>query len=154
MSGPLTWLDPHVEQYLLVDDDEHIVTRSWHRMAIFWPGVRFGVGLWILAGAFVFTSGSSGSSWCSPWRSVVQAVWEIAEQLDRFVITNMRAFRVHGIFSQHRATTPMTRILDITVNQPVIGRIFGYGDFIFESAAQDQGLREIQWVSGSTTVSG
>jgi hypothetical protein len=40
----------------------------------------------------------------------------------------------------------MTRILDITVNQSLIGRIFNYGDFIFESAAQDQGLRQIHYV--------
>ena len=66
--------------------------------------------------------------------------------MDRFVITNMRAFRVHGLFSRHRATTPMTRILDITVDKSPMGRIFNYGHFIFESAAQDQGLRDIDYV--------
>jgi hypothetical protein len=67
-------------------------------------------------------------------------------RFDRFVITNMRVFRVHGILSQHIATMPITRILDISVKKPVVGRILGFGHFIFESAAQDQGLREIRYV--------
>ena len=42
---------------------------------------------------------------------------------------------------------PLSRILDITVDKPITGRILGYGHFIFESAAQDQGLREIRYVA-------
>ena len=68
------------------------------------------------------------------------------EYMDRFVITNMRVFRVHGVLSQHLATMPMTRILDISVHQPFLGRLLGYGHFVFESAAQDQGLRDIRFV--------
>ena len=67
--------------------------------------------------------------------------------MDRFVVTNMRVFRVHGVFSQSLATMPLSRILDITVNKPLLGRIFGYGHFIFESAAQAQGLRDITTVA-------
>lgn len=67
-------------------------------------------------------------------------------RMDRFVITNMRVFRVHGILSQRIATMPLSRILDISVHVPIIGRILGYGHFVFESAAQDQGLREIRFV--------
>nr|WP_275902071.1 PH domain-containing protein [Brevibacterium zhoupengii] len=66
--------------------------------------------------------------------------------MDRFVITNMRVFRIHGIFTQHKATMPMARILDISVHKPLMGRIFRYGHFVFESAAQDQGLRDIRYV--------
>jgi hypothetical protein len=71
----------------------------------------------------------------------------LAAHMDRFVITNMRVFRVNGIFSQHTATMPMSRILDISVHKPLIGRIFSYGHFVFESAAQDQGLRDIRYVA-------
>ena len=68
------------------------------------------------------------------------------EYMDRFVITNMRVFRVHGIFDQHLATVPIVRILDISVEQPPLGLILGYGHFVFESAAQDQGLKRIEFV--------
>lgn len=68
------------------------------------------------------------------------------EFMDRFVITNMRVFRVHGVVDQHMATMPIARILDISVRQTFLGQLLGYGHFVFESAAQDQGLRDIRFV--------
>lgn len=67
--------------------------------------------------------------------------------MDRFVITNMRVFRIHGVFNTHLATMPMTRILDISLIQPFWGKVFDYGHLVFESAAQAQGLREIRYVA-------
>lgn len=66
---------------------------------------------------------------------------------DRFVITNMRVFRVHGVLSQSLATVPLSRILDITVKRPLHGRLLGFGHFCFESAAQEQGIRDIRFVA-------
>ena len=70
----------------------------------------------------------------------------LRERRDRFVVTNMRVFRIHGVLSTRLATMPLSRILDITVDKPFAGRVFGYGHFVFESAAQEQGLREIRYV--------
>jgi membrane protein YdbS with pleckstrin-like domain len=76
-----------------------------------------------------------------------QALWRILEEYrDRFVITNQRVFRVHGVLSTTRASIPLVRILDITVNKSVIGRWLNYGHFVFESAAQVQGVNEIRYV--------
>ena len=58
----------------------------------------------------------------------------------------MRVFRVHGVLSTHLATMPLIRILDISVKRPLHGRILGFGHFMFESAAQEQGLRDIRYV--------
>jgi hypothetical protein len=75
------------------------------------------------------------------------AAWGTArEKRDRFVITNMRVFRLHGVLSQTLATMPLHRILDITVVKPFHGRLLGFGHFVFESAAQEQGLRDIRYV--------
>lgn len=77
----------------------------------------------------------------------LHAVWLTARaKRDVFVITNMRVFRVHGVLSTHLATMPLSRILDITVNKPLHGRLLGFGHFVFETAAHDQGLREIRFV--------
>jgi len=78
---------------------------------------------------------------------VSHAAWRaLSEHMDRFVITNMRVFRVHGVLSQQLATMPLSRILDITVMKPLHGRLLGFGHFVFESAAQEQGLRDIRYV--------
>lgn len=71
----------------------------------------------------------------------------LAAHMDRFVITNMRVFRLHGVFSRQQATMPLARILDISVSNPLHGRILGFGHLIFESAAQEQGLRDITYVA-------
>jgi uncharacterized membrane protein YdbT with pleckstrin-like domain len=70
--------------------------------------------------------------------------------MDRFVVTNMRVFRVNGVITRQVATVPLTRILDITVKQSFIGMLLNYGHFRFESAAVDQGLREVTFVSDPT----
>jgi membrane protein YdbS with pleckstrin-like domain len=141
-------IDPHVEQYLLPGEEERIVDEvRRHPVAIFFPVVRL---LIAIAVTFVALFVDSRVGWLLLLASgmlAAQALWRILEQhMDRFVITNMRVFRVHGVLSQHRATMPMSRILDITVEKPLLGRIFGYGHFVFESAAQDQGLRDIRFV--------
>jgi uncharacterized membrane protein YdbT with pleckstrin-like domain len=76
------------------------------------------------------------------------AAWKsLVEFMDVFVVTNMRVFRVSGVFSSKHATTPLSRILDITVDQPFLGLLLGFGHFTFESAAQEQGLRDIRYVA-------
>ncbi|MDF1490356.1 PH domain-containing protein [Tessaracoccus caeni] len=88
--------------------------------------------------------------WLPLLAGLVSLTWGLAgfhrNYMDRFVVTNMRVFRVHGIFDQHMATMPMSRILDISMQRTLLGMILGYGHFIFETAAQDQGLREIRFV--------
>ena len=75
------------------------------------------------------------------------AAWSyLVDFMDVFVITDMRVFRVTGVLSSKHATTPLKRILDITVEQPLPGLLLDFGHFTFESAAQEQGLREIRYV--------
>ena len=71
----------------------------------------------------------------------------LAANLDCFVITNMRVFRVNGVFARYRRRRCRWAGLDIAVIDPVHGRILGFGHFTFESAAQDQGLRDIRCAS-------
>ncbi len=139
---------PRVERHLIADEGEVIVDEV-HKH---WAAVASAVLEMLLAvPALVLLT------WMPPqlyWLPLFLALflalhglWRILQsRMDRFVITNMRVFRVHGILSQRIATMPISRILDISVHTPLIGRVFGYGHFVFESAAQDQGLREIRFV--------
>lgn len=141
-------IDPHVEQYLLTAEGEQIVDEvQRHPVAVLFPVLRLAAAFG-LSFAALFVDPRIGLVLIAIAFGIgVQAVWRIlSEHMDRFVITNMRVFRVHGILSQSRATMPMSRILDIAVDKPLAGRLFGYGHFVFESAAQDQGLRDIRFV--------
>ncbi|GAB3623295.1 PH domain-containing protein [Mariniluteicoccus endophyticus] len=141
------FVDPRVDELLITDQGEHVideVRRHWVTLVTPVLGLFGAMLLFVCmpyAGRAWFVPGALGLAlfgWC---------LWRIhSEHMDRFVVTNMRVFRVHGVFSQHMATMPLTRILDIAVNKPFVGRILGYGHFVFESAAQDQGLRDIRYV--------
>jgi hypothetical protein len=149
------FFDPHVEQYLIADEGEVVIDEvAKHWAAIVTPVLELiaAVPVLLLVGLMppqLYWLPIAGALFL-----VINGGWRILQaQMDRFVITNMRVFRVHGILTRHIATMPITRILDISVKRPIVGRIFGFGHFIFESAAQDQGLREIRFV-GSPNARG
>jgi uncharacterized membrane protein YdbT with pleckstrin-like domain len=141
--------DPKIRKHLLRDEGEVIVDEVLHHWVVYIVPVLEG-----LVGTFVFYLFLIAPVDLA-WFPFVAAflIWghasyrAIYEHMDRFVITNMRVFRVRGVFSQKLATMPLGRILDITVEKPFVGRVFNYGHFIFESAAQEQGLRDIRFVA-------
>lgn len=140
--------DPDIRRHLLRDEGEVIVDEVRHHWVVYLlPGLVALVALAVLvsvpfwpvqAGWLPIVLGLAVGAYAG-WRA-------LHEHVDRFVITNMRVFRVHGVFSRQLATMPLSRILDITVVRPFVGRILGFGHFVFESAAQEQGLREIRFV--------
>lgn len=140
--------DPDIGQYLLRDEGEVVVDEVRHHWAAYARSVaEFLVGLVVLA---IVPFVSVDLAWLPLIVGLAlwgRATWlALVEHMDRFVITNMRVFRVNGVFDRKAATMPLSRILDITVTKPILGRVFGYGHFCFESAAQEQGLRDIRFV--------
>lgn len=143
------FLDPDIGQYLLREEGEVVVDEVRHHWAAY---VR--AGLEFVAGGLVLLTVPFWRVelgwlpmvvWMALW---AHAGWlALTEHMDRFVITNMRVFRVKGVLDRQAATMPLSRILDITVTKPLVGRLCGYGHFCFESAAQEQGLRDIRFVS-------
>ncbi|WP_395244484.1 PH domain-containing protein [Agromyces sp. MMS24-K17] len=140
--------DPGIDRHLIADQGEVVIDEvRKHWAATVSAALELFGGVIVLLLAFFVPP----QAWWVPGAIglaiTAHASWRMLEQhMDRFVITNMRVFRVHGILSQRIATMPLARILDISVHKPLIGRVFGYGHFVFESAAQEQGLREIRFV--------
>jgi membrane protein YdbS with pleckstrin-like domain len=139
---------PTIGKHLLRDEDEVIVDVVEHHWVCYTlPVIETAFALGLL---FVVAFGSSSLSLVAiivAAALVLHAIWQsLVVYRDRFVITNLRVFRISGVFSERRAIMPMARILDITVQKPFFGRLIGYGHFVFESAAQEQGLRDIRFV--------
>jgi uncharacterized membrane protein YdbT with pleckstrin-like domain len=146
--GVLGWLDPHVDQYILsTAGEKKVLEVHKHWVVMVWPTVRVAIGVVIVVSAFAYQGAMFWVFFVLGMVLGVQALYRILEEYrDRFVITNQRVFRVNGVVSTARASVPLLRILDITVNKPVIGRWLNYGHFVFESAAQVQGLNRITFV--------
>ena len=139
---------PDVERYLLTDEGEFIVDEVVEH-----PVCMVGPSLLTLAGVAVMLVSALFVRWWPPilvlgLAACCVGLWKFHTiSMDRFVITNMRVYRVNGVVTRHVATMPLTRILDISVYQSFLGMMLNYGHFIFESAADDQGLRRITYVS-------
>lgn len=143
------FLDPDIGQYLLREEGEVVVDEVRHHWAAYVrAALEFtagGVALLTVPFARVEIGWLPMLVWLLLWG---HAAWlAFTEHMDRFVITNMRVYRVKGVLDRQAATMPLSRILDITVTKPLLGRLCGYGHFCFESAAQEQGLRDIRFVS-------
>jgi uncharacterized membrane protein YdbT with pleckstrin-like domain len=146
--GVVNWLDPHVDQYILTTAGEKkVVEVHKHWIVMVWPWVRVAIGVVILVSAFAYQGAIFWVFFVLGMVLGLQALYRIVEEYrDRFIISNQRVFRVNGVFSTARASVPLLRILDITVIKPVVGRWLNYGHFVFESAAQVQGLNKITYV--------
>lgn len=143
-----SFTDPRIGRHLLREEGEVIVDEVRHHwVAYVLPMLELVAGLCLLV---LFPFARVDRAWVPllvATAVIAHAGWRmLREHMDRFVITNMRVFRVHGVLSQQLATMPLSRILDITVRKPLHGRLLGFGHFCFESAAQEQGLRDIRYV--------
>jgi len=140
--------DPQIGRHLLREEGEVIVDEVRKHWIVYVVPALIALGGVLCLALFLVASvqvawlplvlGFGLLGW-GGWRA-------LAANLDRFVITNMRVFRVKGVLARSLATMPLVRILDITVVKPMTGRLLGYGHFTFESAAQEQGLRDIRYV--------
>ncbi len=141
--------DPKVRRHLISDEGEVVIDEVRHHWVVFAvPMLEVVLATALLVAMLWLPPKGAGVLLVIVLVLLAHAFWRfLTEHRDRFVVTNMRVMRIRGVFSQTVATTPIARILDITLQKPIIGRFFGYGHFVFESAAQDQGFREIRFVS-------
>ncbi|ADB33999.1 hypothetical protein Kfla_4983 [Kribbella flavida DSM 17836] len=141
--------DPKVRRHLISDEGEVVIDEVRHHWVVFaLPMLEVALATGLLITMLWMPMTGAGVVLVIVLVLLGHAFWRfLSEHRDRFVVTNMRVMRIRGVFSQTVATTPIARILDITLQKPIVGRFFGYGHFVFESAAQDQGFREIRFVS-------
>jgi hypothetical protein len=141
--------DPRIGKHLLRDEGEVIVDEVGHHWVVYTlPALEVAGAVALLCATPFVALGIAWLPMLIAFGVALHALWgALSEHMDRFVVTNMRVFRVQGVLGQQVATMPLSRILDITVTKPLRGRILGFGHFVFESAAQEQGLRDIRYVA-------
>ena len=60
-----------------------------------------------------------------------------------FVVTSQRMLLQTGLFTRKVNMMPLSKVTDMSFQRTSLGRILGYGEFILESAGQDQALRVV-----------
>ncbi len=78
---------------------------------------------------------------------ILRMLWKVTDwHFDHLMITDKRLLKVSGIFFREVRTMPLGKITDMTYNRDPLGRILGYGEFVVESAGQDQALSRIKYL--------
>lgn len=139
---------PNVGKHLLRDLDEVIILSVHKHWASLWlAALESLLVLVLLLPLFFWPLDAATVPLVLAIGVAGHVLWQVLEhQQDRFVLTNMRVMRFHGVLGTKRASVRLSRILDTTVDKPLHGRLFGFGHLTFESAAQKQGLRRVSYV--------
>lgn len=78
---------------------------------------------------------------------VVRWAWIMADwYVERFIVTDKRVLLITGIASRKVAIMPLVKVTDLTYNRSATGLTFGYGEFVVESAGQDQALSRVNYI--------
>ncbi|MCW2947126.1 MAG: hypothetical protein JWR24_3843 [Actinoallomurus sp.] len=142
-------VDPHhLEKYLLPQEEQTVTIRRHPAMLLRYIGETL-AGL-IVAGlltAVVSQSTVLTVIWCA-WLAVVgRFAFKVFEWSDEFfAVTKVRVILVTGVFTRRVDMMPLTKVTDLTVNRSIMGRMFGYGTIVLESAGQDQALSKVEHV--------
>ena len=71
-------------------------------------------------------------------------IWDWA--VNYFVVTSHRLILARGVIVRKVGMLPLGKVTDMSFQRTTIGRILGYGEFIVESAGQDQALRNVRFI--------
>ena len=78
---------------------------------------------------------------------VLRLVWKVIDwSLNYFVITSRRLLKTQGFLNRKVDMMPLTKVTDMSFKRSPRGQLLGYGEFVVESAGQDQALRHIDYL--------
>lgn len=73
---------------------------------------------------------------------LLRLLWKVYEWSENyFVITSQRLLMSEGFLTHKVNMMPLAKVTDMSFQRSAMGRLLGYGEFIVESAGQNQALR-------------
>jgi hypothetical protein len=78
---------------------------------------------------------------------VARWLWVLGDwYVEKLIVTDKRILLLTGIVTRKVAIMPLVKVTDLTYNRSTIGLMLGYGQFVAETAGQDQALSTIDYV--------
>jgi uncharacterized membrane protein YdbT with pleckstrin-like domain len=139
-----------VNRYLL-PHESRVITVHQHPAMLIRPIFEVLIGL-AIAG-WLSNSVAHGNStailviwivWGLVFLRLVVKVVEWAETY--FVVTSQRFLLATGLLNRKVNMMPLAKVTDMSFQRSAMGRLLGYGEFILESAGQDQALNKIDYL--------
>lgn len=146
------------ERYLGQDEQTVLVTRqhpfsllgrAGHMLVLLVPlllatwgiagveSLQNDVGTWIVRGAFVVMV-----------VLVAQLAWSVmAWEFERVVVTDEKVIHIEGVLQRRIASTPLAKVSEFTVAQPLLGRIFDFGSLVVDvPGGREQALHGLSYL--------
>ena len=133
------YLLPHERQVITVHQHPAILIKP-----IFWVLIGLALAGWL---SNVIASGNGivllviWILWGVVFLNLAVRVWEWA--VTYFVVTSQRFLLTTGLVVKKVNMMPLTKVTDMSFQRSSMGRILGYGEFILESAGQEQALNHV-----------
>ena len=137
-----------VNKYLLPREVQVATVRQHPAVLIFPSALTLG-GL-LLAGVLSATYARgliNEIMWIAWGLLFLWLVWKAVNwSVDYFVVTSERLLLATGFLTRKVNMMPLTKVTDMSFQRTFPGRLLGYGEFIVESAGQDQTLRRVRFI--------
>jgi uncharacterized membrane protein YdbT with pleckstrin-like domain len=139
-----------VNKYLL-PHERQVITVHQHPAVLIRPILEVLVGL--AAAAWLSAALAHGNSTAI---IVIWVIWALLVlrltvkvldwSVNYFVVTSQRLLLATGLVIRKVNMMPLSKVTDMSFQRTTTGRILGYGEFIVESAGQDQALRNVRFL--------
>ena len=114
----------------LKNDENVVIVIKSHWLIIVWPIILAIIGL--IAGILI---GSYG--YIIPFILICYLGYKIIQRNNNlWAVTNLRVIDEFGVFTLNSKESPLDKINNVTYNQTIWGRIFGFGNVQIQTAAE------------------
>ncbi len=139
-----------VNRYLL-PHERQVITVHQHPAVLIMPILEVLVGLAIAGWLSEAAAHGNGAVILVIWilwgivflRLVVKVIEWVQTY---FVVTSQRMLLSTGLVTHNVNMMPLTKVTDMSFKRTGPGRILGYGEFVVESAGQDQALSNVKFL--------
>jgi uncharacterized membrane protein YdbT with pleckstrin-like domain len=139
---------PNVVNKYLLPHEHQVITVRKHPAVLIKPIIVILVGLAIAAVVSTtvarHNAGVIGFVWIAWGVLLLWLIYKVVEwSINYFIVTSRRMLLATGVFTRKVAMMPLVKVTDMSFQRDALGRLLGYGQFILESAGQDQALRVV-----------
>jgi uncharacterized membrane protein YdbT with pleckstrin-like domain len=138
-----------VNRYLL-PHERQVISVHQHPAVLILPIFEVLVGLAIAGWLSTLTHGNGVALaviWILWAVLLLRLLWKVLDwSLNYFVITSQRLLLAQGFLLRKVNMMPLAKVTDMSFQRSAMGQLLGYGEFIVESAGQDQALRNVDYL--------
>jgi uncharacterized membrane protein YdbT with pleckstrin-like domain len=138
-----------VNRYLL-PHERQVISVHQHPAVLILPIFEVLVGLAIAGWVSTLTHGNGAVLlviWIVWAVLLLRLLWKVLDwSLNYFVITSQRLLLAQGFLLRKVNMMPLAKVTDMSFQRSAMGQLLGYGEFIVESAGQDQALRNVDYL--------